>query len=124
MARHLTFREFARLKARQMIIQAQDLLAATIAEQGYTNSDRDGFGFRVHRGRRPTLEMVGFDFEYYRHDPVVAQEHKGTRGAYIAGGQRAEALARHGGTRRIAAAATLIMMSENGEYMPSEPLVF
>ncbi len=43
---------------------------------GYINSDMDGYAFRLRQGKRPTLEIIGFDFEYYRKDPVDAEKIK------------------------------------------------
>ncbi len=70
----LSFEQFAELKARNLRLQAENLLSDTIHKQGYINNDSDGFAYRVIRDKKPYLEIVGFDFEYYEKDPKRAKE--------------------------------------------------
>lgn len=72
----LTFEEFAQLKANYLIDEARELLSQTMWDHDYTNSDMDGYAFRLHKGKRPTIEIIGFDFEYYRKDPKDAERIK------------------------------------------------
>ncbi|MBI4262344.1 hypothetical protein HY624_02355 [Candidatus Uhrbacteria bacterium] len=60
----LSFRDYAALKAYRLRQQAYELLRDTMLARGYTNSDVDGYAFRVDT-ERVIIEIVGFDFEYF-----------------------------------------------------------
>jgi hypothetical protein len=68
----LTFDDFAEVKASVLMEESRIVLAKTIAERGYINSDFDGYGYRVLEGERPRLQIIGFDFEYYKKNPERA----------------------------------------------------
>lgn len=71
----LTYEEFAAVKAESLTDNSRDLLRKITLEQGYVNSDLDGFGFRVHEtDQGVSLEMIAFDFEYYRKNTQWAQD--------------------------------------------------
>ncbi len=64
----LTFKQFARVQAISDMERAQALLDETQIKHGFRNTDHDGFAYKLYRGdqkRRPSLELVGFDFEYF-----------------------------------------------------------
>lgn len=63
----LTYEGFAKVKAFRMERQAGRLMRETVLNLGYTNSDIDGYAYRIHSNKDELkLEIVGFDFEYYR----------------------------------------------------------
>lgn len=72
----LTFEEFAMIKAMRMKSQAQNLMREAIIENGYTNSDLDGYAYKINaRDGAPQLEIFGFDFEYFsKIDPGDKEE--------------------------------------------------
>lgn len=82
-----SFEEFAQLKAGLTISHAKNTLTSVMQNQGYVNSDEDGFGFRIKPGEKPMLEIMGFDFEYYTYDPGKAAEIAATKQRAIRSGQ-------------------------------------
>ncbi len=74
----LSFRDYALVKSKYMVDEARELMEETILDMGYSNSDLDGNAFRIIDGDRVRLEIVGFDFEYYRKisDEKVAERRK------------------------------------------------
>ena len=62
----LTFEEFAKIKALRMEKQAKNLMRETITRNGCTNSDLDGFSYKINqKDGNIQLEIFGFDFEYF-----------------------------------------------------------
>ena len=62
----LSFEEFAVIKALRMKRQARSLMQEIIVRNGYTNSDLDGYSFKINsQNGIPQLEIFGFDFEYF-----------------------------------------------------------
>lgn len=63
----LSFDDFAQIKALRMSRQARELLRETALGIGYTNSDNDGYAYKINtEDNRVLLEICGFDFEYFR----------------------------------------------------------
>lgn len=62
----LTFEDFARVKAQRMKRIAKGMLKSAVRQEGYSNSDTDGFAYRVGESDGIIqLEIVGMDFEYF-----------------------------------------------------------
>lgn len=62
----LSFEEFAVIKALRMQRQARNLMKEIIIRNSYTNSDLDGYSFKINsQNGKPQLEIFGFDFEYF-----------------------------------------------------------
>ncbi len=116
----LTFEEFAKLKARYLIGEARELLSQTLWDHGYTNSDSDGYAFRLHKGRRPTIEIIGFDFEYYRKDPKQAEIIKQDVQLSNESGDSVKIAKRVARTRALAVAASYGMMEQMGKKLPPQ----
>lgn len=70
----LTFDDYVEIKARLLVDEAHEILGKTIESNGYINKDIDGYGLRVIKGDRPTIQLVGFDFEYYERNDDVAYD--------------------------------------------------
>lgn len=70
----LTFEEFAGLTASHMVDDAFERLHQTVLDRGYVDRETDGYGLKLRKGNRPTLEVIGFDFEYYKTDPESAAQ--------------------------------------------------
>jgi len=63
----LTFDGFARVKALHMERRARRLMEEVILDLGYENFDTDGYAYQIRSDENKFgLEIVGFDFEYYR----------------------------------------------------------
>ena len=63
----LSFDDFAQIKALRMSRQAKELLKENMLRNGYSNSDNDGYAYKINaEGNRVLLEICGFDFEYFR----------------------------------------------------------
>ena len=62
-----TFQDFVFVKADRLLIQAKRLLEEVVVRNGYTNSDSDGFAYKVNilEDGSLQLEIFGFDFECY-----------------------------------------------------------
>jgi len=62
-----TYKDFVLVKADRLLIQAKRLLEEVVLRNGYTNSDSDGFAYKVNilDDGRLQLEIFGFDFECY-----------------------------------------------------------
>lgn len=69
----LSFDEFAYLKAYHLVQEAGEMLGVAVLERGYNNGDTDDYAFRIRKGDRPVLEIIGFDFEYFRKIPRIAE---------------------------------------------------
>ena len=111
--------EFAELKANALINQATELLSAQMRELGFTNSDTDGFGYVVHQGKRPTLEIIGFDFEYYSYSPKHAEGVSARIKKLNESGEWAKMLSRPVADRRaITTAASYAMFRQMGYNLP------
>lgn len=65
----LSFEEFAIIRAYDMRRRAHALMDRTVLQLNYTNSDLDGFSYRVSSNEEVGLEIVGFDFEYFSKIP-------------------------------------------------------
>lgn len=62
----LTFEDFAKIKAFRMQRQAKSLMEEVVIRNGYTNSDLDGYAYKINpQDGRTQLEIFGFDFEYF-----------------------------------------------------------
>jgi hypothetical protein len=62
----LSFEEFSVIKALRMERQARSLMKEIIVRNGYTNSDLEGYSFKINsQNGKPQLEIFGFDFEYF-----------------------------------------------------------
>jgi hypothetical protein len=118
--RNLSFQEFARIKARTLVDGAQELLSRTMWGQGYINSDVDGFAFRIGQGEeRPTIEIIGFDFEYYRKHPEGAsKEEQYLQDSKNTGLIFNNMIPNEVGERAIAVAAYYSMLKEKGHQLP------
>lgn len=117
----LTFQEFAQLKAHYLIEEARELLSQTMWSRDYINSDMDGHAFRVRKGKRPKLEIIGFDFEYYQKDPHDAERVKQNVWRANESGDRASGQAyRVAETRAIALAASYGMIEQIGWKLPPQ----
>lgn len=117
----LTFEEFAQLKAKYLVDEARELLSHTMWDHDYTNSDMDGYAFRLHKGKRPTIEIIGFDFEYYRKDPKDAERIKQNVQRYNDSGDGAKMRSyRAADTRAIAFAASYGMIEQMGYKLPPQ----
>lgn len=117
----LTFEEFAQLKANYLVDEARELLSQTMWDHDYTNSDMDGYAFRLHKGKRPTIEIIGFDFEYYRKDPKDAERIKQNVQRSNYSGDSAK-MRSYGvaDTRAIALAASYGMVEKMGYTLPPQ----
>lgn len=62
---NLTYEDFADVKALAIMERSRELLRDALPENGYTNSDTDGFGYTVKPGPRAAVHVTAFDFEYY-----------------------------------------------------------
>lgn len=63
----LSFDDFAQIKALRMSRQARKLMQETMLRNGYSNSDQDGYAYKINtENNRVLLEICGFDFEYFR----------------------------------------------------------
>ena len=60
-----TFDEYALVKAWQMLETAYLLIQETPLEHDYLVDDTDGYAFRLHEEERFSLEVIGFDFEFF-----------------------------------------------------------
>ena len=72
----LDFESFAKVKAEFDIDMAGLMYDRTLAKHGFNNTDHDGYAFKIYKSseqRRARLEMIGFDFEYYKFDQVPGQ---------------------------------------------------
>ncbi len=117
----LIFEEFAQLKAHYLIDEARGFLGQTMWNHDYTNSDLDGYAFHLHKGKRPTIEIIGFDFEYYRKDPEDAERIKQNIQRANEEGESASMRAYHvAGTRAIALAASYGMIEQMGWKLPPQ----
>ncbi len=116
----LTFEEFAQLKANYVVEEAKELLSQITLDHGYANSDMDGYAFRLHKGNRPTLEIIGFDFEYYAKDPKTVEHITRSRQQSNEKGDHARmrAYRAFSDTRAIALAASFGMMEQMGWKIP------
>jgi len=115
----LTYEEFAEIKANFMESYAKELLSNRTNELGYTNRDMDGFAFIVHTEPKPKLEIIGFDFEYYRRDPDSAQQQIDRIAERNENGERAKHWNYYVSQMSPAAkAASYAMMEEIGIKMP------
>lgn len=112
----LMLNEFAQLKADRIIDEARDLLSQTMRDHGYTNSDLDGYAFRLHKGKRPIVEIIGFDFEYYSKDPEGAE--RITRDIQEGSGGRNLQAYLSTATRAIVLAASYGMDEQTGKRLP------
>lgn len=121
-AEALTFKEFARLKAQYLILEATDLLTQIIHDKGYVNSDQDGYAYKVHSDVRAGLEIVGFDFEYYLRHPRRAARIQENMKHFDQTGQRTRFYADRGADRRIEAAASYAMLERFGWELPPPEL--
>lgn len=118
----LTFQEFAELKANMLVLQARQMLTDTMHEMGYTNSDLDGYGFRVSTDNRIGLDIIGFDFEYYSYEPSTAAESARRAKEYKAGGKAATSqVSMSASNRGIAVAAAYAMLDDMGMRLPPKP---
>ena len=61
----LTYQEFARLKASQILHRAHQLQDGIVMDLGYENFDTDGIAYRLIENGTG-IELVGFDYEYFR----------------------------------------------------------
>lgn len=64
----LSYEDFADVKAQVVKEGARELLRDALPQNGYTNSDIDGFGYTVKPGPRAAVHVTAFDFEYYTPD--------------------------------------------------------
>ena len=112
----LSFEEFAELKARSLQEEARDLLTNTIYEKGYVNSDLDGYVITMHKGARVRMQIIGFDFEYYKKDPKWADEILNRRNQMK---QSGESLTLMGGDRAIKSAAFYALREKRGMPLPA-----
>lgn len=62
----LTFDEFVRAKAHTMGEAAKELMRDIVLDQGFTNSDLDGYAFKIVDDNGKKLQLIAFDFEYYQ----------------------------------------------------------
>lgn len=70
----LSFEEFATVKAYRMETQARNRMRDLVLAEGYENSDIDGYAYRLIEVDELQLEIVGFDFEYYKKMSPADQE--------------------------------------------------
>lgn len=119
----LTFQEFAQLKAHYMTVAAGKFLERTLLEQGVVNGDVDGHAFRVRDddSARIVLEVVGFDFEYYKQDPDQVEKIRQRDEENRADGDQTKHWARRGHeAREVVTAASYAMMEDMGWVLPSQ----
>ncbi len=115
----LTFDEFAQLKSNYISDEAKELLSQTMLDRGYTNSDMDGYAFRLKGDRHPKLEIIGFDFEYYFKDPKMVDHITKSRRQANDKGDIARMLAFYfEDTRAIGLAASYAMIEQMGFKLP------
>jgi hypothetical protein len=73
----------------------------------------------LHKGNRPTLEIIGFDFEYYKKDPKDAERTKQSTQRYKESGKGTDMQASRGsGERAIYLAASYSMLEQLGWNLP------
>lgn len=122
----LTFEEFAFAKAIAQRYLARRLLKSTIANEGYVNTDMDGYALRVvaKPGEKPVLDVTLFDFERYdkankwgieqgQSDTVDIDFASRVGGLFIVSDVE--------GVRSIRAAAVFALLQEAGMPLKSQP---
>ncbi len=119
----LTFEEFAGLTASHMVDDGWKLLQQTVLDRGYVDRETDGYGLRLRKGKRPTLEVIGFDFEYYKTDPESASQIKRNIEDSNERGMSAQLHAsfKVPYDRAITRAASYAMLESKGFKLPPEP---
>jgi hypothetical protein len=65
------FDEYVAIKTSHMAERAALITKDTIEELGMTNTDQDGFAYRMPDPSEPVVEVVGFDYEYLK--PLTGQ---------------------------------------------------
>jgi hypothetical protein len=61
----LTFESFAKVKTLSWIMKARDLMIDLLLKNEYSNSDKDGYAYKITNKKEIMLEIIGIDFEYY-----------------------------------------------------------
>ena len=120
----LSFEEFASLKAYHMVQKAGELLGLTVVEQGYSNSDTNDYAFRIRKDKRPILEIIGFDFEYFKKSPqAVDTIMRNMRRMREDGSEAMGHAYRFGDVRGIGVAASYSILEQMGAQLPEPPRV-
>ena len=116
----LTFEEFAGLKAYYMIEEAREEYNTELLRRGYIDGDgKKDYAFNVRAGSRPTLELFGFDFEYYEKNVEDAASQLARNNTYYQSGLAAEHNSYHfDNKRRIVLAASYAIMDNIGWKIP------
>jgi hypothetical protein len=79
-ADELTFSEFAEVEAASKLRAAREMMKRIITDHGYVNRDDDDYATRIVTiDGKPSVQLVNYDLEYYRHDPDLAQRIVGNR---------------------------------------------
>lgn len=118
----LTYEEFAIIKAKHLTDEAIELFDDAMATLGYVNSDMDGFGFKATKnGNRAGVEIIGFDFEYYKKSPETASGIRQNRHKNNEKGSRAKLhVYKYDRLRGITTAASYAMLEQMGFKLPAQ----
>lgn len=124
----LTFEEFSKLKALSLFPEARDLLSEITLSHGYIDHDSNQYAFRLRKGKRPTLEIIRFDYEYSVYSPEEAERRMRYKADSDQSGYSALSRLQDQRTtiyeRMIASAASYAMVEKTGLTIPprqSEP---